>query len=139
MSNASMWWVLTGVLVAMELVTGTFYLLMLGLGSAAAGLAAMAGFGLSAQLVAAAIIGGLGAVLLGQWRKRQTNTPQAAQDQHLDLGTAVQVDAWDAQGTAQVKHRGAAWTAVLAVGQTATPGAHRIQAMAGNRLVLVKI
>jgi membrane protein implicated in regulation of membrane protease activity len=55
------------------------------------------------------------------------------------LGATVQVDAWDAQGTAQVKHRGAAWTAVLAPGQTATPGVHRIQAMAGNRLVLEKI
>ena len=139
MSHATMWWVLTGVLVAMELVSGTFYLLMLGLGSAAAALTAWAGHGLSAQMVAAAIVGGAGAVLLGQWRKRQTTTPQEAQDQHLDLGATVQVDAWDAQGTTQVQHRGAAWTAVLAPGQTATPGVHRIQAMAGNRLVLEKI
>ena len=73
MSNATMWWVLTGVLVALELVTGTFYLLMLGLGAVAAALAALAGYGLSTQLVAAAIVGGLGAVLLGQWRKRQTH------------------------------------------------------------------
>ncbi|WP_090047977.1 NfeD family protein [Limnohabitans sp. 2KL-27] len=139
MGNATMWWVLTGVLVALELVTGTFYLLMLGLGSGAAALAAMAGYGLSTQLVAAAVVGGLGAVLLGQWRKRQTPTPQEAQDQHLDLGATVQVEAWDAQSTAQVKHRGAAWTAVLAPGQSAAPGAHRIQAMSGNRLVLEKI
>jgi membrane protein implicated in regulation of membrane protease activity len=139
MGHATMWWVLTGVLVALELVTGTFYLLMLGLGSAAAALAAMAGHGLSTQLVAAALVGGLGALLLGQWRKRQTTTPQAAQEQHLDLGATVQVDAWDAQGTARVLHRGAAWTAVLAPGQIATPGAHRIQAMTGNRLVLEKI
>jgi membrane protein implicated in regulation of membrane protease activity len=99
----------------------------------------LAGYGLNTQLVAAAIVGGLGAVLLGQWRKRQSTTPQEAQDQHLDLGATVQVDAWDAQGTAQVKHRGAAWTAVLAPGQTAAPGVYRIQAMAGNRLVLEKI
>jgi hypothetical protein len=57
----------------------------------------------------------------------------------LDLGATVEVDAWDAMGTAQVKHRGAGWTAVLAPGQTATPGVYRIQAMAGNRLVLEKI
>ena len=139
MSDATMWWVLTGLLVAVELVTGTFYLLMLGLGAVAAALVGMAGHDLNTQLVTAAIVGGLGAVLLGQWRKRQTPTPQEAQDQHLDLGATVQVDAWDAQGTAQVKHRGAAWTAVLAPGQTAAPGVHRIQAMAGNRLVLEKI
>ena len=139
MGDATMWWVLTGVLVVLELVTGTFYLLMLALGAAAGALVAMAGLGLNTQLVTAAIVGGLGAVLLGQWRKRQTTTPQEAQDQHLDLGATVQVDAWDAQGTAQVKHRGAAWTAVLAPGQIAVPGIYRIQTMAGNRLVLEKI
>jgi len=139
MGDATMWWVLAGVLVALELLTGTFYLLMLGLGAVAGALVAMSGLGLNTQLVTAAIVGGLGAVLLGQWRKRQTTTPQEAQDQHLDLGATVQVDAWDAQGTAQVKHRGAAWTAVLAPGQIAEPGIYRIQTMAGNRLVLEKI
>ena len=136
MNNITLWWVLTGGLVALELVTGTFYLLMLGLGTTAAALVAMAGHDLNMQLVSAAVIGGLGAVVLGQWRKRQTTTPQESQDQHLDLGATVQVEVWNAQGTAQVKHRGAVWTAVLAPGQAATPGIFRIQTMAGNRLVL---
>ncbi len=139
MSDASAWWVLGGALVALELVTGTFYLLMLGLGAVAAALAAMAGYGMTPQLAAAAVMGGLGALLLGQWRKHQTPKPQDIQDQHLDLGATVTVDAWDAQGMAQVKHRGAAWTAVLAAGQTATTGPHRVQAISGNRLVLQKI
>jgi membrane protein implicated in regulation of membrane protease activity len=139
MNDATVWWVLAGGLVALELASGSFYLLMLGVGAAAAALAAMAGFGTIFQLVAAAIVGGAGALGLAQWRKRQPTTSQDAQDQHLDLGATVQVDAWDAQGTAQVKHRGAAWTAVLAPGQTAAPGVYRIQAMAGNRLVLEKI
>jgi membrane protein implicated in regulation of membrane protease activity len=139
MNDATMWWVLAGGLVAFELASGTFYLLMLGLGAVAAALAAMAGFGAITQLVAAAIVGGAGALCLAQWRKRQPTTRQEAKDQHLDLGATVEVDAWDAMGTAQVKHRGAGWTAVLAPGQTATPGVYRIQAMAGNRLVLEKI
>ncbi len=139
MSDTTMWWVLAGVLVALELVTGTFYLLVLSLGAVAAALVAMAGHGLIAQLVAAALVGGIGAVLLGQWRKRQTTTPQEAQDQQLDLGATVQVDAWDGQGTARVLHRGSAWTAVLAPGQTAAPGVHRIQAIVGNRLVLEQV
>jgi membrane protein implicated in regulation of membrane protease activity len=139
MNDATMWWVLAGGLVAFELASGTFYLLMLGLGAGAAALAAMAGFGTITQLVAAAIVGGAGALSLAQWRKRQPTTNQEAKDQHLDLGATVEVDAWDAMGTAQVKHRGAGWTAVLAPGQTATPGVYRIQAMAGNRLVLEKI
>ncbi len=139
MNDVTMWWVLAGGLVAFELASGTFYLLMLGVGAGAAALAAMAGFGTITQLVAAAIVGGAGALSLAQWRKLQPTTRQEAKDQHLDLGATVEVDAWDAMGTAQVKHRGAGWTAVLAPGQTATPGVYRIQAMAGNRLVLEKI
>ena len=139
MNDATMWWVLTGALVALELATGTFYLLMLALGAVAAAFAAMAGYNTNTQLVAAAIIGGLGVVMLGQWRKRQVTTDTEAHDQQLDLGAIVQVDAWDALGTAQVKHRGATWTALLATGQTAAPGVYRIQGMAGNRLVLEKI
>lgn len=61
------------------------------------------------------------------------------QDVHLDLGAVVQVLVWDEQGLAQVKHRGAQWTAQLAAGQVPDPGAYRITEMAGNRLILEKI
>ena len=134
MSDATMWFVLAGVLVALELMTGSFYLLMLGLGALAAALAALAGHGLSVQLMVAAAVGGL-----GQWRKRQAITPQDTQDQNLDLGATVMVEAWDAQGTTQVKHRGAVWGAVHVTHQAPAPGAHRIQAMVGNRLLLERI
>ena len=40
LSGATGWWIVAGVLVAAELATGTFYLLMLALGAAAAALAA---------------------------------------------------------------------------------------------------
>ena len=42
---STLWWVLAGVLVIAELLTGTFYLLMLALGSVAAAGAAHAGAG----------------------------------------------------------------------------------------------
>jgi membrane protein implicated in regulation of membrane protease activity len=51
----------------------------------------------------------------------------------------VMVETWDAQGTTQVKYRGAVWSAVHAPHQTPAPGAHRIQAMVGNRLILERI
>ena len=35
MSHATIWWILTGSLVIAELLTGTFYLLMLAIGAAA--------------------------------------------------------------------------------------------------------
>src|SRR5262245_21732576 len=55
---STVWWVVTGGLVALELATGTFYLLMLAIGAAAAALMAYAGAGLSLQLVVAAVVGG---------------------------------------------------------------------------------
>lgn len=139
MNEATIWWLVTGALVALELLTGTFYLLMLSIGSVAAALTALAGFGLHWQLAAAASIGGLACVLLGQWRKRQVVSPAENHDQHLDIGARVQVDAWDELGKAQVKHRGALWSAVLAKDQTPVSGVYRIQAIAGNSLVLEKI
>lgn len=137
MNETTIWWLVTGALVAAELMTGTFYLLMLAIGAVAAALSAHLGASLTTQLAVAALIGGLAAVL---WRqknlRREKQTPS---EMHLDVGESVQVDAWDSQGLAQVKHRGAQWTAVCPSMPTPEPGAYRIQALQGNRLVLEKI
>ena len=55
-SGATWWWVAAGVLVAAELASGTFYLLMLALGMAAGAIAAHLGFATAAQLVVAAFV-----------------------------------------------------------------------------------
>ena len=60
MADSTLWWLLAGSAIALELFTGTFYLLMLALGAAAAALTAHLGFGGAAQMVAAAIVGGAG-------------------------------------------------------------------------------
>jgi len=44
---APVWWIATGVLIAVELATGTFYLLMLAVGAAAGAMAAHLGLGLT--------------------------------------------------------------------------------------------
>jgi len=137
MNESTAWWLVTGVLVAAELMTGTFYLLMLAIGAVAAAGAAHLGASLTTQLATAALIGGLAAVL---WRQRSLHrTQQEPTELHLDIGETVQVDAWDAQGTAQVKHRGAQWTAVCTTPAAPALGAHRIHGIQGNRLVLEKI
>ncbi len=137
MSNATLWWLVGGLLVVAELVSGTFYLLMLALGAVAAALAAHFGANLTTQLASAALIGGLAVVLWRQSRLRRDNAEPS--ELHLDIGETVHVEAWEEQGTAQVKHRGAAWTAVGSSDQAPSPGLHRIQAIQGNRLVLEKI
>ena len=137
MDNPTLWLIVAGVLVMAELLTGTFYLLMLSLGATAAALTAYADGTLTWQIVSAAIVGG-GAAVLWHLKKPLSNDAQDS-NVHLDIGETVTVDAWDEQGHAQVKHRGAQWTAVCAANATPEPGLHRISEMQGNRLVLEKI
>jgi membrane protein implicated in regulation of membrane protease activity len=137
MDNPTLWLIVAGVLVMAELLTGTFYLLMLSLGATAAALTAYADGTLTWQIVTAAVVGG-GAAVLWHLKKPLSNDAQDS-NVHLDIGETVTVDAWDTQGHAQVKHRGAQWTAVCAANATPEPGLHRISEMQGNRLVLEKI
>ena len=134
----TLWWLAAGALVAAELATGTFYLLMLALGCAVGALAAHAGAGTSAQVVAAALLGG-GATAL--WHLRRARSPRAAPaesnaDVNLDIGQTVQVAAWAADGTARVHYRGADWSARPARPGPPQPGTHVIVAIHGSELQL---
>lgn len=135
-SAATVWWLLGGALVAIELLSGTFYLLMLGLGAAAGALAAHAGLGFTGQLVAAALVGG-GATLgwhLARRRRPGTLPAEANPDVNLDIGQSVDVSRWEADGTAHVQYRGAAWRAAWAGPGVPQPGRHTIVAVRGNQL-----
>jgi len=141
MAESTIWWLAAGVAVAVELVTGTFYLLMIAIGLAAGAVAAHMGAAIAPQLVVAAVVGG-GAVLacyLVRGRRPAALPAQANRDVNLDIGESVQVDAWNADGTATVKYRGAAWTVVPAPGTAQGTGAHRVREVVGNRLVIEKI
>lgn len=142
MSDASIWWLLAGTAIAVELMTGTFYLLMLATGLVAGALAATMGLALVGQMLLAAAIGG-GAVAAWHWRRRQSPASLAAHanpDVHLDIGETVHVLRWNADGTASVHFRGAHWTAVAAdPTEPAHPGNYRIKEMRGNRLVIEKL
>lgn len=141
MAESTVWWLLAGVAVAVELVTGTFYLLMIALGLASGALAAHLGLALTWQLVCAAAVSG-GAVAL--WYRVRKHAPdrlpaRANRDVNLDIGETLHVAAWDADGTAQVKYRGAQWTAALMPGVAAASGegTYRIEQVIGNRLMVV--
>ena len=107
--QTTIWWVLAGLLVAVELATGTFYLLMLAIGMVAGAVAAHLGLPIVGQIVAAAVVGG-GAVVLQYWRgKKQLKAApaNANRDVHIDIGEMVTVEAWAPDGTTTVKYRGA--------------------------------
>ena len=138
MSHATIWWILTGSLVIAELLTGTFYLLMLAIGAAAGAMAGHMGLGVSAQMTIAAIVA---ATLMPAWhiyRRRQPKPdPQdVLRSMHMDIGGVVQIDEWQPDGSASVKYRGAQWNAVLRPGQAAVAGLYRIAEMEGSSLVV---
>ncbi|RYF73155.1 MAG: NfeD family protein [Comamonadaceae bacterium] len=141
MASSTVWWLVAAAAVVLELLSGTVYLLLLGVGFAAAALSAHMGAGLTLQLLTAAVVG-VGA-MLGWYliqRSRPARPPsQANRDVNLDIGETVQVDAWDANGTASVRYRGAQWTVVPRAGAALSTGAHRVAEVTGNRLVVDKI
>ena len=141
MAESTLWWLATGGAIAVELLSGTFYLLMLATGFAFAALAAHLGYGQSTQVVVAAVVGG-GAVVgwhLRQMKRKNQEPPaQANANVNLDIGETVQIDDWYADGTADVHYRGARWTAVHRAGVTPSPGAHKVAELIGNRLLVDK-
>ncbi len=140
---STVWWLLAGVVVAAELATGTFYLLMIAVGLVGAALAAHAGAPLSLQITSAALVGG-GATAL--WHLRRLRHPRSAPsernaDMLMDIGQTVQVRHWNADGSALVQHRGSTWQARAApqgfgAQQAPAPGAWRVASVQGNTLIL---
>ncbi len=135
---STLWWLMTGGAVAVELLTGTFYLLMLAVGLAAGALAAHAGLAPVVQILVSAAVGA--ATVLGAYavRHRRPGEPSARADRsvNLDVGETVQIDAWLPDGTALVRYRGATWTAVRRPGAVTTAGPHRVAELVGNRLLV---
>jgi membrane protein implicated in regulation of membrane protease activity len=136
LSGATGWWIVAGGLVAIELATGTFYLLMLALGAAAAAVAAHLGVGGSGQVAAAALVGG-GATAL--WHYKRASAPRSAPqdinpDVQIDLGQRVRVDAWQSDRSARVQYRGASWSVRYSGDGEPQPGDHVIVAVHGNHL-----
>ncbi|MBA4211793.1 MAG: hypothetical protein C0449_01805 [Polaromonas sp.] len=141
MSESTLWWLLAGSTVALELFTGTFYLLMLAVGMAAGALAAHAGLGLVGQLIVAAITGS--ALVVGWYfvKKRRASDPsvRALRSVNLDVGEILQIDEWNADGTASVKYRGAQWTVIHRPGNPPAPGSYRVAELVGSRLLVDKV
>ena len=138
LSAATFWWVAAGVVVAAELATGTFYLLMIALGLVAGAMGATLAFGSVAQVLIAAIVGG-GATALWHWKRYRhpRSEPVASnRDANLDIGERVKVAGWDTDRSARVPYRGSLWTARLAPGAAPAAGEFIVVAVEGNWLVL---
>jgi len=141
MADSTWWWLLVGVLVALELLSGTFYLLMLALGAAVAAVAAHTGVPLVAQLIIASVAGSVSVAVWHQIKKRQPGDPSARslRSVNLDVGEIIQVNAWLPDGSAQVMYRGASWSVIQRPGNALASGSYRVTELVGSRLLVEKV
>ena len=128
-----LWWAVTGiVLIIVEMLTGTFYLLVLGIAALAAAAAAYGGFSLWVQAVVMAAVAVIGVILVKRFRGAAL--PGASQS--LDIGQSVMLDTWisEADGLARVTYRNAQWEARVTGERVAGGKVFYIHAVDGNTL-----
>ena len=119
--DLSLAWLIAGfILIIVELVTGTFYLLVLGL---AALVGAGVGYASGAfvwQAVGAAVVAVAGVIWVNQFKKKMA--PKRMRG--LDVGQPAAFDSWVNKGAghARVKYRDALWDAQVASDASGEPG-----------------
>lgn len=126
-------WVVIGiVLIIVEMLTGTLYLLVLGVAALAAAAAAYLGQSFWVQAVIVTAVAVVGVILL----KRFRGTALPASGQGLDIGQAVVLDAWisEADGLARVQYRNAQWEAQVTGERVPGGKVFYIHAVDGNTL-----
>ena len=115
------WAILGLTLVIVELLTGTFYLLMLGIAAFGAAVAAYFGFEFPAQAMVAGAVAVAGCFGVHAYRARNASTQMAP----VDAGQPASFETWIDQGArlARVRYRGASWEARVGGDDVPEPGA----------------
>lgn len=129
-----LWLAMTGVLVILEMFSGTFYLLMISLGMLAGAVAAWLGLAAELQVLLAALVGAAATAAL---RRRRPRRQDAARDPNinLDIGQTLHIAHWH-EGTARAMYRGALWDVELAHGAQPRAGQFVIREVRGSRLIV---
>jgi membrane protein implicated in regulation of membrane protease activity len=116
MDDWVIWLMAAGIVVLVELFTGTFYLLMVALGMVAGAILAGLHASLSWQLLVGGAVGAVASWLLHNskygYRQRRVDSARNP-DVNMDVGQQLRVDAWQDQGhgrlVARAQYRGAQW------------------------------
>ena len=97
------------VLVIVELMTGTFYLLMLGVAAFGAALSALLGLEFGAQAIVAVAVSAVGCYGVHVYKARNSKQQMAP----IDAGMPASFEGWLDAGArlARVRYRGATWDA----------------------------
>ena len=137
MDPAFAWAIVGLVLVISELLTGTFYLLMLAVAAFGAAAAAYFGQGFPVQCIVAALLAAAGCYGGHIYRARAEPTRMAP----IDAGMPASFETWLDAGArlARVRYRGATWDARVEGSEAIEPGATVfVVAADGNTLTVAK-
>jgi membrane protein implicated in regulation of membrane protease activity len=132
------WWVGAGVLIVAELMTGTFYLLMIALGFLAGVIAYAFDAPLDLQFAIAALVALIAVTVLRRVRsRRQRRGVEVSRnpDVNLDIGSTLTVKEWH-NGRARALYRGAEWDIELSPGEPDDAPLYEITALRGNSLIV---
>jgi membrane protein implicated in regulation of membrane protease activity len=131
-------WAITGLaLVIVELLTGTFYLVMLGVAAFGAAGTAWLGYDFPAQVIVAGVIAAVGCYAVHAYRDRN----RTQQMPPVDAGMPASFETWIDAGArlARVRYRGASWDARVEGVEMLEPGTTvYVLATDGNTLKVVK-
>ncbi|TMH46207.1 MAG: NfeD family protein [Betaproteobacteria bacterium] len=114
------WLIASFILIIVELVTGTFYLLVLGIAALVGAGVGYASGGFVWQAIGAAIVAVAGVIWVNQYKKKMA--PKRMRG--LDVGQPAAFDSWVNKGAghARVKYRDALWDAQVAGDASGEPG-----------------
>lgn len=115
------WWAIGGIaLIIAELITGTFYLLVIGIAALAGAAAAYLHYSFWMQAMAASAVAIAGVTWVTRFRRTQTSSPSVS----LDVGQSVVLDGWvnEKDRLARVRYRNAVWDAKVLDEQGAEAG-----------------
>lgn len=128
-----LWWVVAGIaLIIIEMLTGSFYLLVLGIAALGAAVSAYFGQSFWVQALVVTALSVIGVIMVHRFRGSSRSAP----GQSLDVGQAVTLDSWisEADGLARVHYRNAQWEAQVAGERIPGGKVFYIHAVDGNTL-----
>jgi membrane protein implicated in regulation of membrane protease activity len=139
MSLSWIWFGLAVLALIGEVLSGTFYLLVIAAAFGLAGLGAWFGLTWALQMVIVAVTAMLGIFVLrrlGILRKVGRTDDRRDANVNMDIGQPIQIDAWREDGTARARHRGAEWEVKLVPDAPRAPGMYTIVEVRGSQFLV---
>ena len=130
--QAYWWWIIAGfVLLIAELLSGTFYLVVLAVAAFCGAGVAYAGFDFWQAAISAGVVAVAGVLAIERWKKTEPKGP----GNNLDIGQSVTLDSWvsEPDGLARVRYRGTLWDAKV-IGARAEGSVYYITGSEGGAL-----